>query len=378
MDDGVRGSTMSISTKALRIISIVLAGVMGVAVAGTIWADRAGSGRAFAEEVKADMARSYRGASTWRAHIEEREQLSEGVYRTTRYRVTVGGPDRYRIESIERDEDGQDVVSVTLRRGSTVYSATPTEGGGIRVLELRNTPPSLGAASDNMLGQRVRDLARAGQMRYLGRDSVRGKAALKLLVEPDHIAWVDTQSSIPLREHFLSDGTVTHEIEFLLFEPDSAIDPAEFDPASLGASPSVTEDLGFRPTDLPSAPTALLGFVPRRFMAPGDWLLVESGYIDPDTPSEGAPDSPAWISHYETALGPVLVTQSGAPEGFLLAPETGDGPDGPLLTEVAGNRVAYYTDPWRTHATMHVGDVLVAVEGMLPADAVLASLSWIR
>ena len=84
------------------------------------------------------------------------------------------------------------------------------------------------------------------------------------------------------------------------------------------------------------------------------------------------------VSHYATASGPVLVTQSSAPERFLLAPESGDGTDAPLITEVAGHRVAYYADPWRTHATMHVDDVLVAVEGMLPADVVLASLAWVR
>jgi outer membrane lipoprotein-sorting protein len=368
---------MNTSSKGLRIVSITVAAAVGIAALAAVWTHRTASARAFADEVKTDMAQSYREASTWRAHIEEREHVGKGVYRTTRYRVAVGGPDRYRIESIEQDENGREVVSVTLRRGSTVYSAVQTENGGMRVLELRNAPPSLGAAADNVLGQRVRELARAGQMRYMGRESVRGKAALKLLVERDHVAWVDGESSIPLREQFLSDGVLTHEIEFLLFEPDSTISPAEFDPASLGGRPSASEDLGFRPATLSSAPVAL-GFAPREFAAPAEWRLAESGYIDPLTPSEDGPSTPVWISRYETASGPILVSQSPAPEGFFLAPDSGDGTDGPLLAEVAGNRVAYYTDPWRTHAMMHVDDVLVTVEGMVSADVVLASLKWVR
>lgn len=369
---------MRISSTAFRIVSATVAGAAIVGIIAAVSAWRADTARAFADEIKADMARSYREASTWRAHVEERELVGKGTYRTTRYRMVVDGPERYRIESIEQDGEGRDVVSVTMRNGTTVYSSTRTGNGNVRVLEVRNTPPSLGAVADNMLGQRIRELARAGQMRYVGRGSIRGRAALNLLVEPDHLAWIDRESSIPLREQFLSDGTLTHEIEYLLFEANSPVNPAEFDPASLGAQPSAVEDLGFRSTELRSAPRALLGFAPRELKAPAEWELLESGYTEPVTLADGAPNAPAWISHYATPSGPVLVTQSRAHKGFLFSRASGDGTDAPLMTEIGGRPVAYYADQWRTHATMHVDDVLVSVEGMLPADAVLASLAWVR
>ncbi|MBE0416888.1 MAG: hypothetical protein IBX63_03900 [Coriobacteriia bacterium] len=369
---------MSISSRAYRFIAVTVAGAAIVGVVAAASAYRSDTARAYAEEVKSDMASSYREASTWRAHVEERELVGNGVYRTTRHRMAVAGPDRYRIESIEQDEAGLDVVSVTMRNGTTVYSSTRTDDGRARVLEVRNAPPSLGAVADNMLGQRIRELARAGQMRYVGRDSVRGRAVLKLLVEPDHIAWVDGESSIPVREQFLSDGTLTHEIEFLLFEANAPVDAAEFDPVSLGAQPSVVEDLGFRSTGIRSVPHTLLGFTPRELEMPAGWELLESGYIDPVARADGAPDAPVWISQYATPVGPILLTQSPAHEGFVLSGVSGDGTDGPLMTEIGGRPVVYYADQWRTHATMHVDDVLVSVEGMLPADDVLASLALIR
>ncbi|MFU8890313.1 MAG: hypothetical protein ACNA76_01450 [Anaerosomatales bacterium] len=369
---------MSISGRTIRNVgTAAAAAAMIVALAVTASVNRAHVARAFADDVKAEMARTYRDASTWRAHIEERELVADGAYRTTRHRVVVGGPNRYRIETIEQDASGREVISVTLRNGNTVYAAMPADDGGTRVLELRNVPPSLGALADNMLGQRVRDLARAGQMRYAGREKVRGKAALKLQVEPDHAVWVDATNSAPLREQYHADGMLTHEIEFLLFDPESAVDQSEFDPTSLGAQPSVTEDLGFRSADLRSAP-ALLGFTPREFSAPDEWRLLESGYIEPTAAFDEVPGTHTWISHYSTPVGPVLITQSAVDEEFVLSPEAGDGTEGPLLTEVGGHRVAYYTDPWRTHATMHVGDTLVAVEGVLPPETVLDALTWVR
>lgn len=369
---------MGISGRTIRYIgTTAAAAAMVVALVVTVSVNRAHVARAFADDAKAEMVRTYRDASKWRAHIEERELVSDGTYRTTRYRVAVGGPNQYRIETIEQDSSGREITSVTMRNGNTVYSAVPTEDGNTRVLELRNAPPSLGALADNMLGQRIRDLARAGQMRYTGREQVRGKAALKLQVEPDHVAWVDATNSVPLREQYLADGTLTHEVEFLLFETESAIDPSEFDPASLHAKSSQIEDLGFRSTDVRSAP-ALLGFTPREFSAPDGWWLLDSGYLDPKAAFDGAPDTPTWISHYATPVGPVLVTQSAVDEEFVLSPEAGDGTEGPLLTEVGGHRVAYYADLWRTHATMHLDDTVVSVEGVVSSETVLAALAWVR
>ncbi|MDT8434730.1 MAG: hypothetical protein RQ731_08255 [Anaerosomatales bacterium] len=369
---------MSTSRNMPRIVgATVLAALMIAVVVATASAGRARVASAFADDVKAEMARTYRDASTWRAHIEERELVADGAYRTTRHRVAVGGPNRYRIETIEQDASGREVTSVTLRNGNTVYAAMPTEDGGVHVLELRNAPPSLGALADNMLGQRVRDLARAGEMRYAGRDRIRGNAALKLVVEPDHLAWVDATTNIPLREQFLADGAPVHEIEFLSFETNRRIEEAEFDPSSLGAVPSATEDLGFRSADLRSAPT-LLGFTPREFSAPDEWRLLESGYVEPTAAFDEVPGTHTWISHYSTPVGPVLITQSAVDEEFVLSPEAGDGTEGPLLTEVGGHRVAYYTDPWRTHATMHVGDTIVSVEGVLPFETVLDALARVR
>ncbi len=368
---------MKISSRVIRVLAVTIA--VAIAAGGALISlHRTDTARAFADEVRVDMIRSYREAPAWRADIEERELTGEGEYRTTRYRLLVAGPEHYRVECIEHDEAGREVISVTMRTGTTVYSATRTGSEIPRVMEIRNAPPSLGALSDNVLGQRVRELARSRQLRYTGRDTVRGRPAHRLSVEPGHLVWVDEGSAIPLREQFLSDDTVTHETEFLLFETEFHIDPEVFEPSSLGNEPWVVEDLGFRTSDPGSPPLALLGFSPHHLDAPIEWELLESGYTDGDIRADGAGGAPTWISFYDTADGPVLVTQSPGHTTFEITRDSGDGTDAPLFAEVAGHTVAYYTDPWRTHATVEIDGVLVSIEGMLPAEDLLASVALIR
>ena len=369
---------MRIPERARRAIRATIAVAAVAAVAGTAAAHRSDTARAFADEQRANMAHAHKTTPAYRAVLEERELAGDGVYRTTIHRVFVAGPDRYRIELIERDEAGREVVSVTLRTGSTVYSLTRDATGSARMLELRNVPPTLGALTDNLLGQRVRDLAREGGMRYLGRDELRGRPALRLAAEPDHLVWIEPDRAMPLREQFLTDETVTREIEVLEYDPEPATDPAALDPASLEYATHTVEDLGFRPSSRADAPREQLGFVPRAFAAPSGWRLVDSGTILPVARGEGARDGGVWVELYETSEGPVLVSQTQAAPGADLAAGAGDGTTGPLLTQVDGRTVAYYADEWRTHATLHVDDVFVSVEGVLAPEAVLASTGGVR
>lgn len=369
---------MSDPTRIRRALVAAASIALIAGVLGAISAYRGYITHAYAEETRSEMARSYRDTRTWRAHVEERELVGEGVYRTTSYRIAVGGPNRYRVESAERDENGREVVSVTIRSGSTVYSSTHTEDAGSRVIEVRNVPPTLGTVADNILGQRVRDLARAGTMRYLGRDTVRGRAALRLAVEPGHLLWVDGDTSLPLREQLLSGETVVHDLEIVSFEADAAIDPAEFEPDPSAAASRSTEDLGFRPTTLSSAPHSLLGFVPRAIDAPSEWSLVDSGYTEPMVHADGAPNAPVWIDRFDTPVGPVLVTQSKGHSEKWLDESAADGTDGPTVTEIGGQTVAYYTDEWRTHATTQIEDVMLSIEGLMSADELLPMVARIR
>jgi len=366
-------------SKRMRRIAVAAACVALIAGAlGAISGYRGYIGRAYAEDARSEMARSYRDARTWRAHVEERELVGEGVYRTIRYRIAVAGPNRYRVESVERDENDREVTSVTIRNGSTVYSAVRTEDAGSNLIEVRNVPPSLGAVADNVLGQRVRDLARAGTMRYLGRDTVRGRAALRLAVEPGHLLWVDGDTSLPLREQLLSGETVTHDIEVLSFEADIAIDFAEFEPELIEAATRSTEDLGFRSTKPSSAPHTLLGFVPRTMDVPSEWILVDSGYTEPVVHADGAPNAPVWVAHFDTPMGPVLLTQSRGHAGTWPDQSAADGTDGPVITEIDGQTVAYFADEWRTHATTQIEDVMLSIEGLMSADELLPIVARIR
>jgi outer membrane lipoprotein-sorting protein len=367
------------NSRRLRRAAVAAASVALIAgVFGAMSGYRGYIARAYAEDARSEMARAYRDARAWRAHVEERELVGEGVYRTISYRIAVAGPNRYRVESTERDENGREVTSVTIRNGSTVYSSTRTEDVGSSIIEVRNVPPTLGAVADNVLGQRVRDLARAGTMRYLGRDTVRGRAALRLSVEPGHLVWVDGDTSLPLREQLLSGKTVTHDTEVLSFEADTAIDFAEFEPEPIDTATRTTEDLGFRSADLSSAPHSLLGFVPRALDVPSEWLLVESGYTEPVVHADGAPNAPVWVTHFDTPLGPVLVTQSRGNAGTWLDRSAADGTDGPIITEIGGQSVAYYADEWRTHATTQIEGVMLSIEGLMSADELLPLVSRIR
>ena len=357
--------------------------VAGVCVAlvlvslGTFAAQRERGDRAYADEVRAEMARAYRGAARWRAHVVEREANGEGGPRTIRHDIVVVAPDRYTVRSVETNEEGTEVVSVTAREGSTVRSTTRIGEGPPHVLEIRNVPPELGAFTDNILGQHVRDLARATGMRYAGRDTVGERAALKLEVEPGRLVWVDATSALPLREQLLSEGQVVHEIEVVHLEMD-VVDLGDPELAAAEPAPANVEDLGFRAADPASAPHSLLGFMPRRVAAPSTWRLVVSGYTEPVAHADGAPDAPAWIARYDTPDGPVLITQSkGGPAGPVFD-DAADGTLGPALTQVGGRTVGYYEDDWRTHATTHVGDVRVSVEGLMAAEDLLPAVGYLQ
>lgn len=364
------------NSKVLRgVITTGLCAVLLVGGVAAFSAHRNWTARAYAEEIQSEMVRAYRGSHSWHASIEERELMDDGRYRRVHHRIDVEGADRYQVESVEVDGAGGEVCSVTARRGTTVYSATRTADGSTRVLELRNVPPGLGAAADNVLGQRVRDLSRPGKMRYLSRDKVRGRTGLKLAMEPGHLVWVDSESAVPLKEQLLSDETVTHELDITAFESGSAA--ADFLPDRKSAASWTVEDLGFRECALASAPAKTLGFTPRVFAAPRTWTLVSSGYTEA-VYSEGALSTPTWTELYETPDGLVLVTQTDGSHTQDPALQPEDGTKGPQSARVNGRTVSYFEDEWRAHATVRVGTVLVSIEALMPADATLEMIKYVR
>ncbi|MDY0087005.1 MAG: hypothetical protein RBS78_00400 [Coriobacteriia bacterium] len=357
---------------------VVGAGLCAALIAGGIAAvstHRRWTARAYAEEVQAEMVRAYQDSRTWRAQVEERELMDGGKYRRVRHRIDVAGADRYRIESTEADESGAEVCSVTARRGTTIFSSTRAANGAVRVLELRNAPPSLGAAADNILGQRVRDLAHPGKMRYLARDTVRGHTSLKLSVEPGHFVWVDSDSAVPLREQLLSGDTVTHELDVVMFESGSASEG--FIPDRKSAASWNVEDLGFRECSAASAPVKVLGFAPRPFAAPKSWTLVSSGYTEA-TYSEGATSMPMWSELYEMPDGLVLITQTDGRHTQDLGMQDADGTEGPRTTRIYNRTVRYFEDQWRTHASTRCGTVLVSIEALMPSDVTLEMIKYVR
>ncbi|HET6497566.1 MAG TPA: hypothetical protein VFH17_00730, partial [Coriobacteriia bacterium] len=307
----------------------------------------------------------------------ERELMSSGGYRSVRHEIAVDDSERYRVATIEQDERGRNVVSETVRDGSAVRTSISTQGGQSRVLELRNAPPALGAFADNILGQRVRELARTTGMRLIGTEVIRGRESLTFEVEPGHLVWIDKGSAVVLRERLLADDLVTHEIEVVEFETggDRASDHSA--PSAPAARPESVEDLGYRPATRRSAPTSLLGFAPRPVVPPGSWTLVTSGYVAQGVHAEGPAGPPIWVEKYETPGGPVLITQSRAGR-HTQSPSPSDGTEGPAIITVGGRLVHYFEDDWRTHATTQVAGVLVSVEALLPAEQTLGMVRYVQ
>lgn len=356
-------------------ITAAISMVLLAGASATVTVHRHWTARAYAEEVRTEMVRSYRDSRRWRAEIQERELTDSGQYRTVRHQVDVDGADRYRMETTETSESGEEVSSVTSRVGTTVYSTTRTGKAGLHVLELRNVPPSLGAVTDNVLGQSVRELARPGKMRFMKREAMRGRTGLKLAVDSGHLVWVDSESAVPLKEQLLSGDVVTHEMDVLSFE--SGVTHSALIPERSGAISWSVEDLGFRECAVHNAPVQKLGFVPRTLDVPKSWKLVSSGYTQAPYSEGGA--EPATVSAlYDTPDGAVLFTQMNAAFVPELSAENTDGTEGPATTRACGRTVRYFEDEWRTHATTRVGNVFVSVEALLPADMTLEMMGYVR
>ena len=361
--------------RAAAIVTVCIILVAGAVAAFTT--HREHTAHAYAEEMRMEMVRAYRNAGTWRAIVEERALMDGGRYRTVRHEIAVDGSERYRVATIERDERGRDVVSETVRDGSAVRTSISTEGGGNRVLELQNAPPVLGAFADNILGQRVRELARTTGMRLVGKEVIRGREGLKFEVEPGRLVWIDEQSAIPLRERLIADDIITLEIDVVDFEVGAGSRLAESASSGPTARPDSVEDLGYRPTARDSAPSSVLGFAPRPVVPPSSWTLTTSGYVAHGIHTEGPGGLPTWMEKYETPDGPVLITQSRAPRHAPVS-HASDGTEGPSVVTVDGRLIQYFEDDWRTHATTRVAGVLVSFEALLPAEQTLGMVRYVK
>lgn len=358
---------------------VVMCALLMAGAAGALTTHRGHTERAYAEEMRSEMISAYQGAGTWRAVVNERELMDDGRYRTVRHEIAVADSEQYRVATIERDENGGDVVSLTTRDGSDVRTSISSQSGESRVLELRNAPPTIGAFTDNVLGQRVRELARAKGMRLVDREMIRGRRSLKFEVGPGHLVWLDAETAAPMREQFLADEVVTHEIEVveLVLGVGDSLSDASATASPSTARPDAVEDLGYRPSARRDAPTSLLGFAPRAVVAPASWTLATSGYVAGGIHAEGPDGSPVWIEKYDTPDGPVLITQSRAPRQATASP-VADGTEGPVIATVGGRLVHYFEDDWRTHATTRVAGVLVSFETLLPAEQTLGMVQHVR
>ncbi len=361
------------TTMRTLMTAVLLSGVVALGVQGT----RAVSGHAFASEIQREAGASYRAAGSWRARIEQRELVGKGVYRTTRSRIIVAGPARYRVDLWESTGSGGETASTTLRDGDTLYTVTTTGDGETRVHVLENVPPDLGFVMDNPLGERVQDVVRARGVRLLGREAVRGRGAAKLGLDRDQVVWIDDETSLPVKEQHLSDGVVVSETEILEFESETSIPAGELDPGTLQEGTRTVEDLGFSECDPPEA-FETLGFRP---LGPADAGPLTRGIAGVDTGSLAADGAgrPSWVEQYEGPHGCVLITQTLAMKPVADdLPDVTDIPETAATTQVNGRPVSYYDDGWKTVVFFQEADISVCVEGTLGIDELLAFAASLR
>ena len=356
------GTDMNVNNAKSRAIlaMVALVAIVVLVTAGT-WAS--GRERAAAAEIKTRCLKALKTGNSWKAKLVETETGSDGSKSVMKRDVEVRGPDAYRVTLIERDAQGRDVVSTTLRVGTTLYSRR-TEADGSSVLHVtKGVPPELGVMMDNVLGQMVGSLVDSTQLKKLGQESVKGRLAHKLLTEPEHYVWVDETSGLPLREQISSGGKVNHEVDVDSIAIDAAVPADEFDSASLGtASRTESEDLGFRPTAVPRAAAPYLDFSPLGVRAPKGFSVGEQGYID----SKAATGGGSYVASFVRGTHGLLVTQvrrDGLGGEVKASDGSEAGSDGSEVVSIGGRSALYFADRTAPRLQFAVGDVLLTIEG---------------
>ena len=345
---------------------VALLATVSVMTAGTL---ASGKERAAAAEIKTRCVKAIKTSGPWKAKLVETEIGSDGSRSVMNRDIAIKGPNQYRVTLTERDTQGHAAVSTTLRVGTTLYSRR-TEADGSTVLHItKGVPPELGVMMDNTLGQMAGAVSDSIQLRRVGGDVVSGRAADKLVTEPEHYVWVDDATGLPIKEQILSNGKLNHEVTVDSIDIDEAAIPAdEFDVGSLGpASRTVVEDLGFRETsNMRSARSArsALGFSPLEVELPAGYSAGVQGFIGADASAGGA----SYVTSFARGTRGLLVTQvhrDGLSGDVTIADDGGVGTetDGAQAVSVGGRAAVYFADRAAPRLQFAVGDVLLTVEG---------------
>lgn len=362
-------------TTPIRYSWLALAVVAGAALIVTAPVVVRRQQAAQAEEIRARCVREFSAKAAWRAEITETEQGSDGERAVVHQEVLVRRPGEYRLTLRERDENGREVVSTTIRTHEAYYTRRTNSDGSTELHVIRGARPSLGVELDNLLGQTVQTVADAKPLKVVGSGSRNDRPADKLELGAGHFIWVDRATGLPVEEQVVSNGRVAHSVRISSLDDGVPAPDSAFDPASLGAVDVTTvEDLGFRPAASVAEAANALGFMPLDVPTPAGFALDAQGYVDPGVPNGDAPAEGAYLSSFSKRPAGVIVTQvsrPGAGDSFVPA----DADDGSFeRVEVGGRPAAVFRDPSRPRIVFARGDVLVTVEGNV-SEATLGQIA---
>jgi len=357
----VRRAAMAAAT-ALMVAGVVTAGM---------WLG--GREKASAAEIKTRCLRALRVGRSWKVRVTETETGSDGTASVMKRDVVVQGPDSYRVTMTERDAQGREVVSTTLRVGTTLYLRRVESDGSVVLRVTSGVPPELGVMMDNVVGEMVSSVVDSAQLRQVRREKVLGRPAYKLETAPEHYVWVDESLGLPLKEQILSGGQVNHEVDIDSIDINARITAGELGAASIGpVSRTETEDLGFRPTDGPISARRHVEFTPLAVPLPAGFSAGVQGYIDPKAAVGGG----SYIASFQRGTEGVLVTQvrRDGLDGAVRAASTDGETDGVGQSQVSvdGRPAVFFADPTAPRLQFAVHDVLLTIEGPLSMQDMLA------
>lgn len=334
---------------------------------------------AHAEQIQARAVRELSAKPSWRAEMTDTETGSDGTASVTRQHLLVRKPGEYRLTLRERDTEGREVVSATLRTKDAFYTRRINADGSTELHILKGARPSLGVELDNLLGQTVQAVADAKLLKIVGSEPRNGQAADKLELGPGRFVWVDQSTGLPVEEQVVSGGTVAHSVLITRFDDQTPVSDGEFDPASLGrADVTTVEDLGFRPVANAGSAAKAIGFVPADVPVPTGFSADVQGYVDPSVPNGDAPAEGAFVCAFSDGANGVIVTQVSRPgAGDSFAPAAADSGSFESI-DVGGMPAALFPDAVHPRLVFVRRDVLVTIEGNLTESAMRELAERIR
>lgn len=359
-------------------IGVAAALAMAAAVGPVVLSGRTAS--ASADEARTRCVRTLKTKHGWRAKYVETQTGSDGKKAVVRTEVTVRQPGDYRVVLREKDDQGKEVVSASIRTGSTLYTRRIEADGSAVMHVMKGMRPSLGAQTDNALGEVVQSVADSAVLRMAGTEQVNGRQATKLELAPNRFVWTDASSGLPLREREVSGGLVTREVDFDSFEADPELSDQEFSVADLGSVEStVVEDLGFRPVDDPADAWSILGFRPVAVTPPAGYTVEVQGYSDHRvSPGDREPEA-ASVTMMTDGASTLLVTQTQRPGiADVMFAATGDESDAPREIDLGGRRALIHSDALGGELMFVSRDILVTVEGNVSNEVLTMFARTIR